>query len=100
LAEIITAFTDEQVSKLTGISVGQLRYWDRTDFFKPEFAYEERRDAFSRVYSYLDLVSLKIIARLRSRVPLQRLRIVKQQLPTPRRFAIRRRSCSGSRDMG
>jgi len=77
---VITAFTDEQVAKLTGISVGQLRYWDRTDFFRPEFAYEDRREAYSRIYSYLDLVSLKVIARLRKNVPLQRLRIVKERL--------------------
>lgn len=77
---VITAFTDEQVAKLTGISVGQLRYWDRTDFFRPEFAYEDRREAYSRIYSYVDLVSLKVIARLRKKVPLQRLRIVKERL--------------------
>lgn len=77
---VITAFTEEQVARLTGISVGQLRYWDRTAFFQPQFAYEERRDAYSRIYSYLDLVSLKVIARLRKKVPLQRLRIVKERL--------------------
>jgi len=78
--QVVTAFTEEQVAKLVGISVGRLRYWDKTDFFRPEFAYEERRDAYSRIYSYLDLVSLKVIARLRRRVPLQRLRIVKERL--------------------
>lgn len=69
---IIQAFTDEQVARLTGISVGQLRYWDRTSFFRPDYASENRSDPFSRIDSYLDLVSLKVIARLRSRVPLQR----------------------------
>jgi uncharacterized protein (DUF433 family) len=79
-SDVITAFTDEQVSRLTGISVRQLRYWDDTDFFCPEYAWEERGDPFSRIYSYLDLVSLKVVARLRKKVPLQRLRIVKQRL--------------------
>ena len=79
-SEVIHAFTEEQVSRLTGTTVGQLRYWDRTGFFRPEFGYEERRDAYSRIYSYLDLVSLKVIARLRQRVPLQRLRAVKEKL--------------------
>jgi hypothetical protein len=60
--------------------VGQLRYWDRTEFFRPEFAYEERRAAFGRVYSYLDLVSLKVIGRLRDETSLQQLRKVKVKL--------------------
>jgi uncharacterized protein (DUF433 family) len=79
-SEVIHAFTEEQVSRLTGITIGQLRYWDQTGFFQPEFGYEERGDAYSRIYSYLDLVSLKVIARLRKRVTLQRLRIVKEKL--------------------
>jgi len=78
--KVITAFTDEQVSRLTGISVGQLRYWDRTNFFRPEFAFDNRRDAFSRIYSYLDLVSLKVISRLRDEVSLQQLLLVKEKL--------------------
>ena len=68
------------MARLTGITVGQLRYWDRTGFFQPEYGYENRSDVYSRIYSYLDLVSLKVIARLRERVPLQRLRIVKEKL--------------------
>lgn len=78
--DVVTAFSEDQVEKLTGLSVGQLRYWDRTGFFTPEFAFEERRDAYSRIYSYLDVVALKVIARLRRDVPLQRLRIVKEEL--------------------
>ena len=78
--KVITAFTEDQVSRLTGTSVWQLRYWDRTDFFCPEYGYEERRAPFSRIYSYLDLVSLKVISRLRKKVPLQRLRLVKEKL--------------------
>ena len=78
--KVVMAFTDEQVAKLTGISVRQLRYWDETEFFRPEFAWEERKDVLSRIYSYLDLVSLKVIARLRKKVPLQRLRVVKERL--------------------
>lgn len=78
--KVITAFTEDQVSRLTGTSVWQLRYWDRTDFFCPEYGYEERRAPFSRIYSYLDLVSLKVISRLREKVPLQRLRLVKEKL--------------------
>lgn len=77
---VIAAYSEDQAARLTGISVGQLRYWDRTDFFRPEFAYEERRAAFSRIYSYLDLVSLRVIARLRDETSLQQLRQVKEKL--------------------
>lgn len=80
MSNVVMAFTDEQAERLTGLSVGQLRYWDRTGFFEPEFAFEERRDVYSRIYSYLDVVALKIIARLRQDVPLQRLRLVKEEL--------------------
>jgi uncharacterized protein (DUF433 family) len=78
--KIIQAFTEDQVTQLTGITAGQLRYWDRTGFFEPEYAYENRRDSYSRIYSYLDLVALKVIARLRKHVPLRRLRVVKERL--------------------
>ena len=77
---VITAYSEDQVARLTGISVDQLRYWDSTDFFRPEFGYADRRAAFSRVYSYLDLVSLKVIARLRDETSLQQLRLVKKKL--------------------
>ena len=77
---VITAYSEDQVSRLTSISVDQLRYWDRTGFFPPEFGYAECRAAFSRVYSYLDLVSLKVIARLRGKTSLQQLRLVKEKL--------------------
>lgn len=79
-SEVITAFSEDQVARLTGVSVGSLRYWDRTDFFRPEFGYAERRTPFSRIYSYLDLVSLKVIARLRGQASLQQLRLVKEKL--------------------
>lgn len=80
-AGVVQAFTEEQVARLTDIAVGRLRYWDRTNFFRPEYAYENRRDAYSRIYSYLDLVSLKVIARLRKEgASLQQLRLVKPKL--------------------
>ena len=78
--EVITAFTEEQVAQLTGISIGQLRYWDKTEFFQPEFGWSERSVVYSRIYSYLDVVSLRVISRLRKHVPLQRLRVVKEKL--------------------
>jgi len=79
---IISAFSEEDVEHLTGVTVRQLRYWDRTRFFVPSLADVNRRQAFSRVYSFLDVVCLKILNTIRneSRVPLQHLREVKEKL--------------------
>lgn len=76
------AFTEEQVERLTGISVKQLRHWDRSGFFVPSMAYEDRRQAFARLYSFRDIVCLKVLNSLRndSKVSLQHLREVKSKL--------------------
>ena len=59
--EVISAFTEDQASRLTGISVHQLRYWDRTRLFCPQFADDNRKAAFSRVYSFQDIVALRVL---------------------------------------
>jgi uncharacterized protein (DUF433 family) len=68
------AFSAQHVSRLTGLSDRQLRYWDQTGFFSPSFGEEDRRRPFSRVYSFRDVVGLRTIAMLRGKVPLQQLR--------------------------
>ena len=80
---VIAAFSEEQVERLTGISKRQLRYWDRTNFFKPAFVNDNRRVAFSRIYSFRDVASLRILNVLRNQynVPLQHLRKVAEDLP-------------------
>lgn len=79
---IVAAFTEEHVQRLTGLSARQLRYWDRTDFFVPSFAEENRRVPYSRVYSFKDLVALRVLSVLRNQygVPLQHLRKVADKL--------------------
>jgi len=79
---VVSAFTEDQTERLTGISKRQLRYWDHTGFFAPSLAYEDRRKAYSRLYSFRDVVSLKVLAALRndSNVPLPHLREVKTKL--------------------
>lgn len=79
---LIAAFTEDQAERLTSISKRQLRYWDRTGFFVPSLAYSNRRAPYSRLYSFRDLVSLRIVNALRNEanVPLQRLREVKERL--------------------
>lgn len=63
----IFAFGEDHVSRLTGLSVGQLRAWDRRGFFTPHYAYEDRRAPYSRVYSFQDVVGLRTIAVLKQR---------------------------------
>ncbi len=65
--EIVTALTEDQASRVTGISVGQLRAWDRRGFFTPAHGYENRSSAYSRIYSFKDIVGLKTIATLRQK---------------------------------
>jgi uncharacterized protein (DUF433 family) len=79
---VVSAFTEDHVERLTGVSQRQLRYWDRTGFFVPSLAYEDRRSPYSRLYSFRDVVSLKIVSALRNdaNVPLPHLREVKEKL--------------------
>ena len=80
--KIVSAFTEEQTARLTGCTVHQLRHWDRSDFFQPEYADPNRRVAFSRIYSFRDLLSLQILNTLRNDLgmSLQHLRNVKEKL--------------------
>jgi uncharacterized protein (DUF433 family) len=79
---VVSAFTEDHAERLTGISRRQLRYWDETGFFTPSLAYEDRNEAFSRLYSFRDLVSLKVLNALRNeaKVSLPHLREVKIKL--------------------
>ena len=81
-SNVIAAFSEEDVERLTGISVSQLRYWDRTGFFVPGIAEDNRRVVHSRIYTFRDVVCLKILNTIRneSRVPLQHLREVRERL--------------------
>lgn len=79
---VVQAFSLDQASRLTGISPAQLINWDRTGFFQPSLASDNRKEAFSRIYSFKDLASLKVISILRNetRVSLQHLREVGRKL--------------------
>jgi DNA-binding transcriptional MerR regulator len=75
VAEIV-AFTTEHICRLTGLSTRQVRYWDDTEFFSPTMVEGFRGRAFGRIYSFRDLVGLRVIAVLRKKIPLQELRRV------------------------
>jgi uncharacterized protein (DUF433 family) len=82
MASVIRAFSTFHVCRLTGLSLRQLSYWDDTEFFSPYYASENSRSPFSRVYSFEDLVGLRVIAILRNdhKIPLQKLRKIAEQL--------------------
>lgn len=79
---VVAAFSEDHVERLTGITKSQLLYWDRTNFFTPSFADQTRRVAFSRLYSFKDVVALRTLSVLRNQyaVPLQHLRQVAEKL--------------------
>lgn len=81
---VIAAFTEDEVQRLTGIRLRQLRYWNRMSFFLPSLIDDEDEDQIGNLYSFRDLVSLKVLNGLRNDngVSLQHLRKVKEKLAT------------------
>src|SRR6266852_5127117 len=79
---ILAAFSEDHVERLTGLTKGQLKSWDRAGFFAPRYAYEDRHAPYSRVYSFQDVVGLRTIAVLMKeyRISLQKLRKVAEEL--------------------
>jgi uncharacterized protein (DUF433 family) len=79
---VIGAFSEEDAARLTGLSIGQLQLWDRSGFLKPSYAPENRRLPYSRMYSFRDIVSLRVLGQLRNtyKVPMQHLRKVSHTL--------------------
>lgn len=80
MGDVIAAFNIEQVRKLTGISTTRLVDWDNTGFFEPSYAYEDRRSPFSRIYSFADVVGLRTLNILRTKVSMQHLRRAAKRL--------------------
>lgn len=66
-ASIIGAFSEEQVSRLTGLTQAQLRGWNRNNFIRPEFKVgDDPRKPFSYIYSFKDLLKLRVLNQLRN----------------------------------
>ena len=82
MQKVIAAFSEEHAERLTGITRSQLRYWDRTRFYIPSYAEDDRSIAFSRVYSFRDIVALRVLNLLRNdhHVSLPHLRKVREKL--------------------
>ncbi len=82
ISNVISAFSEPQVERLTGLTTAQLRYWDKTGFFAPTYANEDRHNPYSRIYSFKDVVGLRTLGLLRRQhnVSLQHLRQVAEKL--------------------
>jgi uncharacterized protein (DUF433 family) len=78
----VLALSADHMERLTGLSPRQLAYWDKTGFFKPEYASENRRLPNSRVYSFRDAVGLRTISVLLNahKVSLTHLKVVAKKL--------------------
>lgn len=80
--KVIATFTAEQVEKMTGLTKRQLAQWDKSGFFRPDYASDNRRSPYSRIYSFHDLVGLRTISVLMNahHVSLRHLKEVAQKL--------------------
>lgn len=58
------AFTAEQACRLTNCTHHQLRYWDRVGLIKPSVQKSGGRPGVRRLYSFRDLVALRVVRSL------------------------------------
>jgi uncharacterized protein (DUF433 family) len=81
ITNVVAAFSEEQASALTHLSITRLRYWARTEFFAPSYV-DANPGPYGRFYSFKDVVALRTLEMLRVRngVPLQHLRKVAEKL--------------------
>jgi uncharacterized protein (DUF433 family) len=79
---VIGAFSEEQASRISGVSIYQLRQWDNEGFFPAAFGDGKQHVPFGRLYSFRDLVSLRVLNDLRNdkKIPLRHLREVSAKL--------------------
>lgn len=57
-------FTSHQASRLTGCTPRQLRYWDQVGLVRPSVQQTGGRSGVPRLYSFRDLVALKVVKSL------------------------------------
>lgn len=61
---MVEGFTVPQTVRLTGCTPHQLRYWDQVGLVRPSIQRTEGRQGKARMYSFRDLVALKVIRSL------------------------------------
>ena len=80
---VLSAFSVDHAASITGLSKARLIKWDRLGFVAPEYiGDDDRRNPYSRVYSFVDLVGLRTLKVLADnyRVPLGELRKAAEEL--------------------
>lgn len=79
---VIGAFSEADAAKLAGLTVGQLRAWSLQGVMQPSFAEIDQRVPYGKIYSFRDIVSLRVLGQLRNKhkVSLQHLRQVSDSL--------------------
>jgi uncharacterized protein (DUF433 family) len=84
ITNVVSAFTADQVMKLTGLTMRQLVYWDDLGFFQPQYASKDRSAPYSRIYSFKDVVGLRTLSVLKKtyKCTLPHLREVARELST------------------
>lgn len=64
---VLGAFSEEDAARLSGITRNQLRLWDNNGLLQASYALDNRRQPYSRIYSFRDLVSLRVLNVLRNK---------------------------------
>lgn len=79
---VIGAFSELQAEALSGVSINQLRRWDADGFFNPSYGTDQKGVPFGRIYSFRDIVALRVLNILRNeeKIPLSHLREVSDKL--------------------
>jgi uncharacterized protein (DUF433 family) len=76
----VLAIPDKRAVKLARITMGKLRYWEKTGLIVPSIKRQISPRNTVRLYNYQDLLGLLVAAELRNRVSLQHIRRVVAQL--------------------
>jgi uncharacterized protein (DUF433 family) len=79
---VLSFFSEEQASQLSGVPKNKLTYWHNTGFYKSQFSNDDWARGFTRAYSFYDIVCLRTLSILTNEhnVPLNRLRRTLSQL--------------------
>jgi len=80
--EELLAFPDAQARQLAGVSTRRLRYWEETGLVEPSIRRQLSAKNTVRLYSFADLLSLLVVAELRTErdMSLQHIRRVVEHL--------------------
>lgn len=63
---VLGAFSEVDASRLSGVTKGQLKQWDANGLLSASYAQENRRQPYSRLYSFRDVVALRVLNQLRN----------------------------------